>query len=414
MSKAAENFIKAAVMAILIIMPFHAFLVVLAGSRFGHEQLFQAWKEIVLVLMGVMSIALYPRTKKLLDKPLNLVVGAFILLTLIVSLIQRPIDSAFWFGIKTDFEFLIIFVLAQLIAETIPEPTVQKIVLATGTLVALFGVLQVYFLPIDFLKHFGYGPLTVQPFSFVDAATLSPRIQSTLGGANQLGSFLILPIAILTQQLLKRQWLALVPLAVILIALLHTFSRSAWLGAGLAILIVILLSATRRRLLATITALAGIILLSGLIVAALINRQPLLKHYIFHADYLAQARNSDTDHLAAQKEALVIVAHQPWGGGLGTAGPASLRSSSPIITENYYLQLAIETGLIGAGLFIALCLWLGLELFRRQKQSDLARPLLAALAGVSLVNLFLHGWADSSTALVFWSSAGLVIGKKNV
>jgi hypothetical protein len=48
--------------------------------------------------------------------------------------------------------------------------------------------------------------------------------------------------------------------------------------------------------------------------------------------------------------------------------------------------------------------------FVRCRRQMAAPGLIGALVGLSLVNLVLHGWADASTAFVFWIMAGVVIG----
>jgi hypothetical protein len=36
---------------------------------------------------------------------------------------------------------------------------------------------------------------------------------------------------------------------------------------------------------------------------------------------------------------------------------------------------------------------------------------LGSPVGISVANGFVHGWADSSTSLVFWTTVGLVVGE---
>lgn len=394
-------------------MPFHAFLAVYLGSVFGRQEVFQAWKELLILMMAA-AVAVprhYPRLLEIAKRPLNLLVIAYGALSLLVSLANGNVTTAsFWFGVKTNLEFLILFLLAQTVASQWLERRLAAIIIATTTVVAGFGFLQVVALPPDWLINFGYGPGTIEPFRLVDPAVNAVRILSTLGGPNQLGSFLILPIAAMIWLLIKnRRWILLVPLALSVFTLIHTYARAAWAGAVVAVAIVILASLPRK--LALGVAAAGLVIgvMGGQWAVGQINQRSQLQFYLLHGQVLdGVVRGSDDGRLVALERGLNEALSRPLGQGLGAAGPASFRSGDALVTENYYLQLAIETGLAGLLLFVALSVLLAVELYRR-RDSVLAVPLLAALAGISLINLVLHGWADSSTALVFWAAAGVVI-----
>jgi O-antigen ligase len=129
---------------------------------------------------------------------------------------------------------------------------------------------------------------------------------------------------------------------------------------------------------------------------------------------LHSGTNSNSDHLAAVKRSLASVAANPLGYGPGTAGPASLRDrlQTGFIGENYYLQLAIEVGVIGLVIFLGIIGIVGWQLWRAGAQNDVALALAASLAGISIINLFLHGWSDSTIALMWWGAAGASIRQR--
>jgi len=45
----------------------------------------------------------------------------------------------------------------------------------------------------------------------------------------------------------------------------------------------------------------------------------------------------------------------------------------------------------------------------RQRSELWAKLLLASLVGISVINLFLHGWSDDPTAMTWWLIAGLYV-----
>jgi O-antigen ligase len=389
-------------LVIVGLMPFHAFLVTALGTHFGHETIFQAWKEVVLVIMVALVASLYSQKQLIerLRRPVNLTIVVFAVLALLISVFAGAIhQSAFWFGVKTDLEFLLIFILAQFTSAKLQKLAVLVLLCAT-TIVAAFGVLQVTVLPINFLAQFGYGPNTILPFELVNPAVPAVRILSTLGGPNQLGSFLILPICLMVYYLIKRRWIWLLPLAASIYALWHTYSRSAEIGLAISLLLMLFITLKPRvRFIAL-----GMIVVAGVVVGVLGRNAVLssrtVQAYLFHGDIRSnQVFGSDAAHLASVKQGLSLIGQQPLGRGLGTAGPASYHGSSSIITEDYYLQIGIETGLIGLLLFGVITVLTGVELFKLSDSALMGLPILGALAGLTISNFFLHTWADSSTAL---------------
>ncbi len=393
---------------LLAVMPFHAFLSVWAGHLFGHMELFQSWKELLIGLMGLVAIVyFYQNPKKFKDHfgPLWILIAAYAAVSLLVTAaFANGSRSAILRGAKTDLVFLLAFVLASLVTGKYFKRLGQKVLLASTAAVSLFAIAENFFLPANFLVRFGYGPSTVPPS--LPYGNLH-RFPSTLGGPNQLGAFLILPIA-LTMKLAYRQkkiW-QFALLGAELLALFFTDSRSAWIGAATAIIIVLLIEVPRRY-----RVKIGVAILAVLLVGAWqISRSG--------SSLLIRSQGAkggpDSQHLRAVIEGTKKVIKHPLGLGLGAAGPASFSSAHPIITENYYLQLALEVGMLGLILFLAINYVLGKQLLAWKDKPGLAGPLLAALIGVSIVNLFLHGWADSSTALTYWTLAGLTVGGAEV
>lgn len=407
--------IRRGLIALVALMPFHAFGSVWLGSVFGHQAIWQSWKEVLIAAMvAAAGLALW-RTPACRDRLRNYLIylaGGFAVVGLLVTVVNHPHLTPAVYGIKTDLEFLVVFALALLVSDMKLVTTLSRVIIATSGAVIAFGLLQIYLLPKDWLVHFGYGATTIQPYLLVDPAVQSVRILSTLGGPNQLGSFLILPLCLVAWQLLHkpRLWHGLY-LAAGLIVAWHTYSRSALIGLAAAFLIVVVLRTSRRwqlplLLIATIGAAIGISLLT-----TNAGRNQDLQYYLFHQTTHDTGIHASTDeHSQAYQAGLKAASSHVLGTGLGTAGPASLHSTQPFIPEDYYLQLAVETGVLGLVLFGALEVLLGVRLWHHAATVPGAAAAVAALVGIGLINLVLHGWADSSTALIYWSFAGAIIG----
>lgn len=407
--------VQTGLLALVVLMPFHAFLSVWAGSVIGHQALIQSWKEVLTLILTVVAIIIIiksPEARERLKQPISYAIGAFTIVSLVITLIARPNLTAAVFGIKTDLEFLLLFVIALLVADSKFLTRLVKLSLITAAVTAGIGILLSFVLEPDFLKIFGYGPNTILPFRLIGPQSFGIRTPSTLGGPNQFGAFLILPLCITVAMMLKRWRWWQVPLTLLLVGgLVTSYSRSAWLGAVIGIIVILLaLVKTKRVLLAIVISL--VVVASG---AAYLSFNTIknsdLSFYLLHESNVAQfSSNSTSQHGAAFLDAVNSFKARPLGSGLGSAGPASFHGGLANIPENFYLQLALETGVIGLLAFVSVILILGWKLFKNRHQSFFALALIGSLIGLSIENLFLHGWADSSTAFVFWILAGAYLG----
>ncbi len=409
-----ERVIQWGLLILVTLMPFHAFLSVWLGKLIGHRTIIQSWKEVLLcglVAMSIMLIIRQPQRLQRLNHLAPIAVMAFGVVALVVTLMAHPPWLAVLFGLKTDGEFLAAFLIAMLVAT--PD-FLKRLVITTlvaGSVVVGFGLLQTFALPPDFLTWFGYGPDTIMPYLHLDPAVESLRFASTLGGPNQLGTYLII---ILTLSLVlawrRRQWwLGLLALTTIPV-LISTYSRSAWLGALVALVVVVVGLLPQRLRRPGIGALAALGLLTAGLLPYLL-RQGSLQYYVLHSSAAWHGqRGSDYEHLTSLQNGIHTVTSEPVGHGLGTAGPAVFHTGAGQIIENYYLQLGYEVGLAGMFLFIIVIGTLLIRLWQRGNTNPAALALTGALAGISVTALVLPAWTDSTTALMFWILAGVTIG----
>ncbi len=323
-------------------------------------------------------------------------------------------------GVVLDGRFLAFFLLCWAIAIRTPrfEKRWPKLLLWPAVIVVVFGLLQVFILPPDFLRHFGYGAATIPPMETINHNTHYLRYMSTLRGANPLGAYLLLPISALVVLLVKypRSWNWTKGLLLVgaLAMLFFSFSRSAWIGAVLSILTAIGIAyrPTHWRHFKPVLAagLAALILVAvGLTLA--LDRNASFQNILLHTqDNSAVKTTSNGDHAAALTRGINDLGQQPLGRGPGTAGPASQYNNHQLrIAEDYYLQIGQELGWPGVILFIAIVAGVAYLLWMR-RHTTLALTLLAALVGISFVNLLSHAWTDDTLAYLWWGLAGLAIG----
>jgi O-antigen ligase len=323
-------------------------------------------------------------------------------------------EKALGYGWIVDLRLFLFFLIVWAVALRTARLHSQwrKLVLWPAAIVVVFGILQVFVLPKDFLAHFGYGPATISPYETINHNSHYIRIASTLRGANPLGAYLIVPISALTVLIIRgrRNWQTISLFVGSLIVLFFSFSRSAWIGAAISIVAVVLIgtrSKTLRKILLYIC--AGLIVVAAIITISLRNNARF-ENIVFHTQAHSQeSQSSDKGHASALAGGIHQVIHEPLGRGPGSAGPASEYNNHPArIAENFYIQIGQETGWLGLLLFVTInagvgyLLWLG-------RKSSLALALFASLLGLSLVNMLSHAWADDTLAYVWWGLAGIAI-----
>ena len=417
---------------VLALVPFHAFGTIWASQQFdANYTILRLWKEFLVALaaVGVLYLLLF-------DQKVRFHTSKRRLTWLIVAYLALLGAAAVWawvhndvtakaaaYGVLLQSRYLVFFLLAWAVAVRTQrfERRWPKLLFWPAAAVVVFGLLQVFVLPADFLRHFGYGPDTIKPIATINNNLEYQRYFSTLRGPNPLGAYLLLPIAALTALLLRNpkswNWLKGTLLAGSVLLLFFSHSRSAWIGATAAITTVLLLSIPRQWLRRHAKKLIGATLAGGLITVGLVAAlwsDPAFQNALFHTEDASTVVLSSNDQRAsALHQGMQQALQEPLGRGPGTAGPASVYNQPhPVrLAENYYLQTAQEIGLLGLGLFVAILLSVGNVLWDR-RSSPLALALFASLIGISIVNLLSHAWTDDTLAYVWWGLAGIAVGTR--
>jgi hypothetical protein len=272
-----------------------------------------------------------------------------------------------------------------------------------------------FVLPHDFLKHVGYGPETIKPYVAIDNKVEFTRTQSTLRGPNPLGAYLVIVITALTALFVarKKQYAKIVLLLVASLAVLYgSYSRSAWIGAAAAIAVLWwgFTRSPKMRQFYVAAAVVAITLVIGLVF--IFRDHDTVQNVVFHTNEQSRSATSSNEQRAdALTGGVKDVLSNPFGQGPGTAGPASFHNDSPAkLSENYFIQIGQEVGILGTIVFIVICVVIASALWQQSRDSVLAFALFAGLIGLTAVNLVSHAWADDTLAYTWWGLAGLTFG----
>jgi hypothetical protein len=407
---------------IIALLPFHAFLTVWLSTLIGHYTLLRLWKEILLLVCvaGVLYLLItdHKIRSHTLTRRLVWLILAYITVTIIWGLLalnQHDVTAkALGYGLIVNLRFLVFFLVTWTLALRLTRLRTmwEGLVLWPAAVVVVIGLLQIFILPNDFLRHFGYGSGTIQPVITINNNPDYVRFFSTLRGANPLGAYLVIPISLVSVLLVRkgRNWHHVVFLAAALIVLFFTFSRSAWIGAGLSVMTVLFLSrlAPRTQRLAILLAAGLVIIAAG--IGLTYRNNTRFQNFVLHTqNHSSVPTTSDQGHLSALKAGLRDIGHHAMGDGPGTAGPASVYNNNHVrLAENYFIQIGQEVGWIGLAMFLLINVGVGYLLFVH-RGDPLALSLFASLIGLTFINMLSHAWTDDTLAYVWWGLAGIAM-----
>lgn len=342
-------------------------------------------------------------TFRLPKTELNIPLFFFIALSILSVTVttQQPDISARTFFRKTMEYVIIFFIMAETINTRKRLTNILIVILTSSFIVGLDGIFQ-QFTKVDFLRRF---PL------------YAGKVTSTFQFSNDLASYLItilpIPISLVIHKSTdKKSRLSLILLsAILVVCLLFTRTRGAWLGFILGVFFVSAFNGKKAFFMAVVL----------LIFLALFS-PPAVKNQIKSFASL----NTDVstgDRVIIWGTAWRMFKDRPFfGHGLGTFMSVFGKYRPPdygeiVYAHNCYLQMAAEIGIFGLLIFM----WFVFRLFQRAifklvKTED--RFVKAAFLGVigGILAYLVHSVVDTNLyslplAVLFWAMAGLAAAK---
>jgi hypothetical protein len=227
------------------------------------------------------------------------------------------------------------------------------------------------------------------------------------------GFFLVVPFAIAVERRLRsgiRSGGSTLFLVLIGAGLLLTQTRAALVAALVVVFLAIRPAAgrsTSKRLQFTF-----------IFIAALIIAVPITAATGLDARVASTSTSSDesgTNHVRSFWDGVHSIAQAPLGHGLGTSAGTGQRfnDAQSTVTENGYLQVGVETGVLAMVMFC----WLTIEMIRRLNRAARTVPdpgvsaIRGAAIGLAVGALFLHAWNEFAVAWMLWGLAGACIGR---
>ncbi len=410
------------VSALYLLMPFHAVLVIGLAGAVGHREYVALWKEMVIILLLLATgfVAFSRHRLRSYLSPDSWLIIAMLVCGLVANLLAARFGLDFWVGVKTTAFPLLLFLAVQVVASRFSDKRLAWLLLAPAAIVAGLALWQFFVIPTSLLTRLGYSADTIMPYQPVHPGFPFARSFATLGGPNQLGTYLILPGSLaLACAVMLRDRRARIGAAIVfvlcLLACITTFSRSALLGYAVSSAVVIVLAVPKRwRWLAVMgLSMAAAVAAFSTWYVLTTNSMSEAGRYLVRGDLNSSGIvGGDAGHINALVKGYETIRTHPLGLGFGTAGPASQYGANPLITENWFLQIGVELGLIGLMLMLVFLVHVAVEAVRRKPHSPVHLSVAATIAGVAIACLFLHSLADSTLAILLFATAGIVTARR--
>ena len=203
---------------------------------------------------------------------------------------------------------------------------------------------------IGYLNLFGLGPMLT---------TYEGRVSGTFKDPNVFGSYLVLSAAYLLQMILlgttRRQGLAMLGLATIMLGIFVSFSRGSWgaaLGAVALVTITAFLTAETRRLRGRIVRMTlAATLLGAMILGGMLSVPSVRNFFLQRAEVAQDYDEGVTGRFGNQVRSLPMLVERPLG-----FGPLRFRLTFGLEPHNSYVGGFANDGWIGGFAWIAIVL----------------------------------------------------------
>jgi len=408
-----------------------------AGVRGGALTSISAWKEALLLVALVLVVAERRALPFSRSYPPDALALAFAVLVVVYALIPQSVlhggatHKGIAYALRHDLLIVGAYFLGRGLELTDRERAwLCRVVLTTAALVAAFGLVDVYAVPLSWWREsagwfwhqlgLNYGPgLSHLPQNFVYNAgenVVFRRLTSTF--LSPLATAYLLVVAMFFIPLRRRWGLPLGALLFAAILWTHTRAAILALAAGLVVIAI-----ARRRVQFLGWAAAVVIVAFAFVKGydhfaprthftaaerVVQERHGAQRPNVSH-DPTAAGESSTSEHLTSLRDGAKTVLKHPWGYGLGNSGVTALRTKVAIKAgESTYTELGVETGLAGGLVFIAWSLSLLRATLRRRVW------LGAAFAAVLVLGLQTDVIGVPWIAVVVWAAVGDAVYREQV
>lgn len=327
---------------LIVFLPFSSWLVSLTGVT-----QISLIRDMLLFLIFLSVLPVLLRNKKLEHKP-QFLIGLLLVAWALLSVIWREASLEQWVrGLRFTLPPIVLFlVLSQIKLPLKHTAFLTKAVCLVAILIAATALLDVFNSPLPLTTSLS-GSGSLESAHYVGLLMIK-RAQGVMAGPNALGLLLLPAFAVSITWPSKSLWPKILSLVLAMLIIL-TFSRSALIG--LLVIVFLLFWQRAKEKIGTIKTMGiSLALLLLLVCAGLFINNTTWGEQVISHNSSSSLRLEQYQRIWQQKYDIGLN-----GRGLGTAGPSSINrldGGENHWTENVYLDVFEELGLIGTMIFI--------------------------------------------------------------
>ena len=341
--------------------------------------------------------------------PINAWIIMFISIYALVAITSLSVITSLQIALLVISFMLFYFVVVNSITTRKQLDVILGLFVGVALIVSLYGIYQYLFAG------------TFASSSFLDKEMfqdITTRVSGTFDNPNVMGEYLLLAIPIAFSYLFSQKgWLkkviALGVIGIMAVCLALTYSRGCYLGLVVCIGVFLLLINLKFILLF----LAGIIAMPFVLPKSIMNR----------LTSIGNTEDSSTSYRISIWKGAINMIKDYWYRPIGQ-GTAAFNSIYPLYsyngvgaehTHNLFLQLLIETGIVGFITFIGLIfkfyqyLFSGLKICKDRILSVRLIAFVSGMTGFIIQSLFDNTWYNNRIILIFWMFIALAIVTRN-
>lgn len=390
-----------ALVALIVFLPFSAWLVSLTGMP-----AISGIRDVFILLLVIAALINLPKQKPIrLQKVLLWAIGLIVWALLTVFWKEASFEQ--WLkGFRFLMMPIILFCGVVILAPSLKSSQIiQRAVLSVSALICGLGLVQLLGFELPMTTVWSGAGVLAQEHGVPGINTI--RLTSVLAGPNAFGLYLLALVGFVvwTYQA-KKRWLWPTLLGITLLMVL-TYSRSTTIGLLVMGLMALAIHFSKQFGWRKALSWGGVGLL---IIAASLTylslKVPKINSLVTHADS-SSLRVEQYKRIWQSAGEIGLL-----GRGVGTAGPASqyrVDGGTNHWTENYYLDLFEELGLVGLGLYLGLLFWVVRQVL--QIKTTLSFAALFLLGGFLTSALFINSGTGQVGICLFWVLIGLALAK---
>lgn len=371
------------------------------GITIALAPILSTMQVLLLVLLSTLSFIIKVCLKpdfKFTYTPLNGVVIIFILMYIFASIISLDMISSVKIAMLVSAFTLFYFVIVNSIQNEKQLKIMLNIFVITGGLVALYGIYQYLFAGSFASSSF------VDKEMFQDIKT---RVNGTFDNPNVLGEYLLFVIPIVASLFISSKgylkkifYLGIGGATAICLAL--TYSRGCYLGLLLALAVFVLLISLKW----IVAFLLGVMVAPAFLPQSIINR----------FSSIGNMSDSSTSYRVSIWKGAIDMIKDYWYRPIGQ-GTTAFNSIYPLYsysgvgaqhTHNLFLQLFIETGILGMLSFLGVIykffqnILCGLKNTKNKFYRYCFIGFASGMVGFLLQSIFDNTWYNNKIILIFW------------